>query len=355
MKLNEKNVANFALCSSPVDKEGYLQKRGETHRVIQRRWFVLKGNLLFYFEKKQDKEPMGVIILEHCSVQLSIEVRHAFEIVFDGPGSRAYLLIADSDDDMQSWMRSISHASYEYLKTIVLELQRRVNDLTSNGRDMDEEGDQTMGKMSDLHLSSSFSYAKGSASTVTTKVENGIVVDVESVPPVPRKTRSKASLSSDAEPDAPTDDGGVPPVPHKQRTSQRHSIPHSSPLVVLPYATNTAASARAGGDVLLGANSYLPDTTAVMQPTSLAGVEGSASSPPPESTLSSTSRVATSSMPGDVADQPLLYPVGYMATRQMASPMPDQNLSILEMHERFQRSVRELYSDKTNTTGSASN
>eukprot|EP00731_Ephydatia_muelleri_P023021 Em0015g604a len=95
MKLNEKNVANFALCSSPVDKEGYLQKRGETHRVIQRRWFVLKGNLLFYFEKKQDKEPMGVIILEHCSVQLSNEVRHAFEIVFDGPGCRAYLLIAD--------------------------------------------------------------------------------------------------------------------------------------------------------------------------------------------------------------------------------------------------------------------
>ena len=326
MKLNEKNVANFALCSSPVDKEGYLQKRGDTHRVIQRRWFILKGNLLFYFEKKQDKEPMGVIILEHCSVQLSVEIRHAFEIVFDGPGSRAYLLIADSDEDMQSWMRSISHASYEYLKTIIMELQRRVDSLTSRGHDGDEEEDQVMGKMSDLHLASS---SKGGASSTTTKVENGVVVDVESAPPVPRKSKSRANLSADAEPEAAAD--GLPPVPHKHRGSQRQSIPHSSPLAALPYTS---------GDVLGG--NY--DTTPIMQPV-LVGASSSVPPPAEGSSLSSSPHVMGSSS-NDTADQLMVYPLSYMATRQVAAPMPDPNVSIVEMHERFQKAVKDLHSDK---------
>ena len=346
MKLNEKNVANFALCSSPVDKEGYLQKRGETNRVIQRRWFILKGNLLFYFEKKQDKEPIGVIILEQCSVQLSIEVRHAFEIVFDGPGSRAYLLIADSDEDMQSWMRSISHASYEYLKTIVMELQRRVDALTSNGRDEDDEGDQVMGKVSDLHLSSS---KGGGATTTTTKVENGVVVDVESVPPVPRKARSRASLSTDIEPEST--DYSVPPVPQKQRGSQRQSIPHSSPLVSVPYSTSSPANSA---DALL-ASSLLHDTTPVMQPVTVL-VSGADSSNGHQvgAGLSSSPR-ATASSSHDLMDQPLVYTVSNMATRQMAAPMPDPNVSILEMHDRFQKAVKDLHVDKMSATGPVSN
>lgn len=68
MKLNEKNLIAFAVSPTPVDKEGWLNKRGEVNKGFQRRWFVLKGNLLFYFEKKGDKEPVGVIILEGCTI-----------------------------------------------------------------------------------------------------------------------------------------------------------------------------------------------------------------------------------------------------------------------------------------------
>lgn len=52
----------------PVDLEGWLNKRGEVNKSWQRRWFVLKGNLLFYFERKGDREPLGMIILEGCTV-----------------------------------------------------------------------------------------------------------------------------------------------------------------------------------------------------------------------------------------------------------------------------------------------
>jgi len=67
MKINEKNLAAFAASTTPVDREGFLLKRGET-KGYQKRWFVLKGNLLFYFERKSDKEPVGVIIMEGCTI-----------------------------------------------------------------------------------------------------------------------------------------------------------------------------------------------------------------------------------------------------------------------------------------------
>ena len=58
----------------------------ETFFLLQR-WFVLKGNLLFYYEKKDDREPIGVIILEGCTVELS-EMNDTntftFELVFQG-------------------------------------------------------------------------------------------------------------------------------------------------------------------------------------------------------------------------------------------------------------------------------
>ena len=40
-------------------------------QAFQKRYFVLKGNLLFYFERKTDREPIGVIILEGCTIELA--------------------------------------------------------------------------------------------------------------------------------------------------------------------------------------------------------------------------------------------------------------------------------------------
>lgn len=71
MKINEKNLAAFATSATPVDREGWLAKRGEVNKGYQKRWFVLKGNLLFYFEKRGDKEPVGVIVLEGCTIGIA--------------------------------------------------------------------------------------------------------------------------------------------------------------------------------------------------------------------------------------------------------------------------------------------
>uniref|UniRef100_A0A669PTB9 PH domain-containing protein n=1 Tax=Phasianus colchicus TaxID=9054 RepID=A0A669PTB9_PHACC len=42
----------------------------DRHTAYHRRWFVLKGNMLFYFEERESREPVGVIVLEGCTVEL---------------------------------------------------------------------------------------------------------------------------------------------------------------------------------------------------------------------------------------------------------------------------------------------
>ncbi|CAH1405425.1 unnamed protein product [Nezara viridula] len=130
MKINEKNLAAFATSPSGIDKEGWLVKRGEVNKAFQKRYFVLKGNLLFYFEKRSDKEPIGVIILEGCTIELAEdEGQFGFKIVFHGQGNRTYILEAESQDSMEQWMKALACASFDYIKLMVTELQRQLDDM----------------------------------------------------------------------------------------------------------------------------------------------------------------------------------------------------------------------------------
>ncbi|XP_077995546.1 uncharacterized protein LOC144449019 [Glandiceps talaboti] len=130
MRLNEKNVSYFASCNSPVDKQGWLSKRGELNKSFQKRWFVLKGNLLYYFDKRGDKEPIGVIILEGATVELADDESFTFHIAFQGYSTRTYILQADNPTDMSDWMKAITIANYDYMKSMVEELQKQFDEIT---------------------------------------------------------------------------------------------------------------------------------------------------------------------------------------------------------------------------------
>ncbi|RZF40495.1 hypothetical protein LSTR_LSTR000374 [Laodelphax striatellus] len=133
MKINEKNLAAYAVSATPVDREGWLVKRGDVNKTFQKRWFILKGNLFFYFEKRYDKEPVGVIILEGCTIELAEdEEQFCFKIVFHGPGNRSYILGADTQEAMEQWMKALACASYDYMKLIVAELQRQLDEMEEN-------------------------------------------------------------------------------------------------------------------------------------------------------------------------------------------------------------------------------
>lgn len=133
MKINEKNLSSFATSATPVDREGWLYKRGEVNKSFQKRWFVLKGNLLFYFDRRGDKEPVGVVILEGCTVELADDEeqtheQYAFKISFHGTNNRSYVLAAETQEAMEQWMKTLACASYDYMKLMVSELQRQLDE-----------------------------------------------------------------------------------------------------------------------------------------------------------------------------------------------------------------------------------
>ncbi|NXY07435.1 SESQ1 protein, partial [Pteruthius melanotis] len=132
MKLNERSLAFYATCDSPADNAGFLYKRGERHTAYHRRWFVLKGNMLFYFEERDSREPVGVIVLEGCNVELCDSAEgFAFAIRFGGNKSRTYVLAAESQAAMESWVKSLSRASFDYMRLVVRELEKQLQEMRS--------------------------------------------------------------------------------------------------------------------------------------------------------------------------------------------------------------------------------
>lgn len=132
MKINERTLISYAVSAEkPTDKSGWLWKRGEVNKNFQKRFFVLKGNLLFYFEKNTDKEPVGVIILEGCTIELAEEEaeKFSFKIVFHGEGKRTFILGTDTPEVMEEWMKILACSSYDYMKLMVLELEQQLAEL----------------------------------------------------------------------------------------------------------------------------------------------------------------------------------------------------------------------------------
>lgn len=134
MKLNERSLAFYATCDAPVDNAGFLYKKGGRHAAYHRRWFVLRGNMLFYFEDPASREPVGVIILEGCTVELvEAAEEFAFAVRFAGARARTYVLAAESQAAMEGWVKALSRASFDYLRLVVRELEQQLAAMRAGG------------------------------------------------------------------------------------------------------------------------------------------------------------------------------------------------------------------------------
>lgn len=129
MKLHEKILTHYHSCTSPVDKEGYLYKKKERNATYQRRWFVLKANLLFYQERPADRHLLGVIVLEGCAVRRSeSDGQFAFSVGFEGPGHKTYRFAAVDGRSQEAWVKALLSASHGYLSVLVRALGRQYED-----------------------------------------------------------------------------------------------------------------------------------------------------------------------------------------------------------------------------------
>mmetsp|Transcript_8439 Transcript_8439/g.16923 ORF Transcript_8439/g.16923 Transcript_8439/m.16923 type:complete len:123 (+) Transcript_8439:28-396(+) len=95
---------------SNPDFSGWLTKRSMWLKEWRRRYFVLKGNKL-YFARSGGDEPHGRIDLEDCLTVKSAEEktgkRYCFEVAT--PES-TYYMYADNDKEKDDWIGAIGRA-----------------------------------------------------------------------------------------------------------------------------------------------------------------------------------------------------------------------------------------------------
>lgn len=57
------------------------------------------------------------------------EEQFCFKILFHGTNNRTYVLGAESQESMEQWMKALACSSYDYMKLMVAELQRQLDDI----------------------------------------------------------------------------------------------------------------------------------------------------------------------------------------------------------------------------------
>lgn len=122
---NERTVSSLPSRCKP-DMEGYLYKRGvEFNNNFKRRYFMLISNLLYYFDKAGDRDPLGIVVLEGHLVSLYEDsVRpNAFVLRFPEDAMRQYVLAADTTAECTAWMRALLAASVDYTRLTLEELE----------------------------------------------------------------------------------------------------------------------------------------------------------------------------------------------------------------------------------------
>ncbi|XP_070165575.1 inositol polyphosphate-4-phosphatase type I A isoform X3 [Polyergus mexicanus] len=146
MRFNKQELLTLATQpSQKFEKEGvlYLRERQEGFfrrtEISLERWCRLRGNLLFYFKSREQwSEPLGVIILEQCTVRIdppSNHVPYGFSIVFDG--GLFQQLGANTAEERDSWLQALQLASYECMRSQLLSLRQRIEAFSEHKHDTD--------------------------------------------------------------------------------------------------------------------------------------------------------------------------------------------------------------------------
>ncbi|ELW66360.1 sesquipedalian-1 [Tupaia chinensis] len=136
MKLHRKSVLSFFHGCRPQapDREGILLKKRARNTSYQRRWFVLRGNLLFYLKHRGDHTPLGLILLENCQVEPHLKATepYAFTILtpgVEGRSGRAYKLAAENQEALGAWLRALGMVSCRRLAVLLPALEAQYLEL----------------------------------------------------------------------------------------------------------------------------------------------------------------------------------------------------------------------------------
>ncbi|XP_076020665.1 rho GTPase-activating protein 22 isoform X2 [Genypterus blacodes] len=123
MVLGELTGVSRSLDRESALRSGWLKRQRSIMKNWQLRWFVLRTEALYFYKDQHETKAQGCIPLQGSQVSelhanQDESSRHLFEIVTGGSGERdqtgisheSYLLMANSQSDMEEWVRAIHRA-----------------------------------------------------------------------------------------------------------------------------------------------------------------------------------------------------------------------------------------------------
>ncbi|KAK1794404.1 hypothetical protein P4O66_011281, partial [Electrophorus voltai] len=104
--------------------------QGEVNTSYQKRWFTLRGNLLFYRDRPGERVVIGVIVLEGCVAQLcESDEQFAFSLAFGsssaGESLRTYKFAAENQENQEAWVKAIHSAQHCFLSLLLQDLRQQ--------------------------------------------------------------------------------------------------------------------------------------------------------------------------------------------------------------------------------------
>mmetsp|Transcript_7181 Transcript_7181/g.10843 ORF Transcript_7181/g.10843 Transcript_7181/m.10843 type:complete len:437 (-) Transcript_7181:69-1379(-) len=93
------------------DKEGFLTKCGGRVKTWKKRWFVLKGDTLYYFKTQQDTDLTGSIPLEadsECKEDTTNNVKGKKYHFTISTTKRTFVIYADKEEITKAWVKSVN-------------------------------------------------------------------------------------------------------------------------------------------------------------------------------------------------------------------------------------------------------
>ncbi|XP_037363154.1 sesquipedalian-1-like [Talpa occidentalis] len=164
MKLHRKSVLSFfrGYRRETPDQEGILLMKGTRNTSYHRRWFILRGNLLFYLEHQADRTPLGLILLENCQVEphLGATEPYAFTILTPGAegleGGRLYKLAAENQEELGAWLWALAGASWGRLAMLLPQLEAQYRELCQAAGQEPSSPPEGYGSLATFNAPSSF-------------------------------------------------------------------------------------------------------------------------------------------------------------------------------------------------------
>lgn len=137
-----KSLRDLSCYGSSSSRDKSKSSKDVKYKVSLERWCRLRGNLLFYFKTcDQWSEPLGVLVLEQCVVQIDSPATtppdgpFGFSLVWEG-GLRQHLA-ARSDGERASWLKAVETASYRNVRATFIRLQKMLETRRDHNPDLD--------------------------------------------------------------------------------------------------------------------------------------------------------------------------------------------------------------------------